>query len=86
MLVFRPENYSLQPDTAWRFSDNTPRQYLGGFYQGALLEYGNGKVALFGEAAMFTAQVVNGNFKVGINSDVAPQNAQFVLNLVRWLD
>ena len=33
-----------------------------------------------------TAQVVNGNFKVGINSDAAPQNAQFVLNLVRWLD
>ena len=35
---------------------------------------------------MFTAQIANGNFKVGINSESAPKNAQFTLNLIHWLD
>ena len=86
VLGFLEMHFSLQPDTAWSFNDNTPRISLEGYYQGALLEYGKGKVAVFGEAAMFTAQLVNGNFKVGINSEQAPQNAQFVLNLIHWLD
>ena len=30
---------------------------------------------MFGEAAMFTAQIVNANMKVGFNSEDAPQNA-----------
>ena len=50
------------------------------------MNFAKAKVAMFGEAAMFTAQIVNGNFPVGINSPAAPQNAQFVLNLVHWLD
>jgi hypothetical protein len=86
VLSFLETNFSLQPDTAWRFNDNTPKVNLNGYCQGALLQSGKGKIAVFGEAAMFTAQLVNGNFKVGINSDQAPQNAQFVLNLIHWLD
>lgn len=86
VLRFTDKNYSLQPDTAWVFNENTPRKMLGGYNQGALLKFGKGKIAVFGEAAMFTAQIVNGNFKVGINSEQAPQNAQFALNLIHWLD
>lgn len=86
VLSFLEEHYSLQPDTAWQFNANTPSQTLNGFHQGAILIYGKGKVAVFGEAAMFTAQIVNGNFKVGFNSESAPQNAQFALNLIHWLD
>ena len=86
VLSFIAENYSLQPDTAWIFNDSTPSQNLNGFYQGAIKNFGKGKVAVFGEAAMFTAQIANGNFKVGINSEQAPQNAQFALNLIHWLD
>jgi hypothetical protein len=86
VLGFLETHFSLQPDTAWSFNDNTPRIGLEGYYQGALLEFGRGKVAVFGEAAMFTAQLVNGNFKVGFNSEQAPQNAQFTLNLIHWLD
>lgn len=80
------EGKSLQPDTAWRFSDKTPSLDLKGYFQGAILEYGKGRIAVFGEAAMFTAQVVNGTFKVGFNSETAPQNARFALNLIHWLD
>lgn len=86
VLSFLDENYSLQPDTAWVFKDDTPKQNLKGYCQGALLRFGEGRVAVFGEAAMFTAQIANGDFKVGINSDAAPQNAQFALNLIHWLD
>jgi L-ascorbate metabolism protein UlaG (beta-lactamase superfamily) len=86
VLSFLDKHYSLQPDTAWRFNLATPTQHLKGFSQGAILQYGNGKVAVFGEAAMFTAQTVNGNMKVGFNSEFAPRNAQFALNLVHWLD
>jgi hypothetical protein len=86
VLSFLPGNWSLQPDTAWRFSSRTPRLDLEGYHQGALLEYGKGRIAVFGEAAMFTAQVVRGNMKVGMNSESAPQNARFTLNLVHWLD
>jgi CubicO group peptidase (beta-lactamase class C family) len=86
VLSFRATDWSLQPDTAWRFHDSTPRISLKGCHQGALLEYGRGRVAVFGEAAMFTAQIANGRIPVGFNSPAAPQNAQFTLNLIHWLD
>lgn len=86
VLQFEKEHWSLQPDTAWRFGERTPRVSLDGYYQGALLVFGRGRIAVFGEAAMFTAQVANGSFKVGFNSEEAPQNATFVLNVMRWLD
>jgi len=86
VLNFLPGQRSLQPDTAWRFSSKTPSQDLDGFHQGAILRYRKGRVAVFGEAAMFTAQLVNGSVKIGLGSSYAPQNAQFVLNLVHWLN
>ncbi len=85
ILCFTKEDVSLQPKVAWSFDANTPSVNLQNYYQGALLKFGKGRIAVFGEAAMFTAQIANGN-KVGINSPAAPQNAQFVLNLIHWLD
>lgn len=86
VLSFREKDWSLQPDTAWRFNSKTPKQALNGFHQGALLKYGKGRVAVFGEAAMFTAQIAGGKRLVGFNSPDAPHNAQFAINLVHWLD
>ncbi len=86
VLSFLEKHWSLQPDTAWQFSSKTPRQALNGFHQGALLKYGKGRVTVFGEAAMFTAQIAGGSRQVGFNSPEASHNAQFVLNLVHWLD
>ncbi|MFK7970233.1 MAG: DUF4440 domain-containing protein [Bacteroidia bacterium] len=85
VLNFLPENQSLQPDTAWRFKDDTPTKSLEGYCQGALLEYGSGKMAAWGEAGMFSAQIIMGDVKAGFNSPYAPQNAQMVLNLMHWL-
>ncbi|MGA2823465.1 MAG: hypothetical protein ABSE72_08065 [Bacteroidales bacterium] len=86
VLSFLNEHYSLQTDTAWHFNNNTPTKNLKDFQQGAVLNFGKGKVAAFGEAGMFTAQIVNGNVNVGLNSAYAPQNDQFTLNLIHWLD
>ena len=55
--------------------------------QAAIVEYGNGKVAMFGEAGMFTAQIAaDGATKMGLNSPLADHNWKFVLNLMRYLD
>jgi len=80
------DGITLNPDTAWTFNGKTPWEKLEGYHQGAIRKYGKGKIAVFGEAAMFTAQIVSGNMKVGFNSEYAPQNAQFTLNLIHWLD
>jgi hypothetical protein len=74
------------PDTAWRFSSATPRKAAGGLLQGAVLRVGKGRLAVFGEAAMFSAQVAGpARRPMGFNSPQAGQNAQFVLNLLHWL-
>jgi hypothetical protein len=59
-----------------------------GLLQGALLEFGSGRVAVFGEAAMFTAQIVEqGPFseRIGFNARRATQNKTFILNVLHWL-
>jgi hypothetical protein len=59
---------------------------IAGSLQGAVLTYGAGRVAVFGEAAMFTAQL-SGYLRqpIGMNADVAAENMAFVRNLMRWL-
>lgn len=74
------------PDTAWRFSSSTPRRPADGTFQGAVMKVGKGRVAAFGEAAMFSAQVAGrARRPMGFNNPEAAQNAQFVLNVLHWL-
>lgn len=55
--------------------------------QAAIVEYGMGKVAFFGEAGMFTAQIAaDGSTQMGINNTQAQHNWKFILNLMRYLD
>jgi len=86
LLVFRGSAVSLEPDTAWQFHDATPEVDLGGWSQGAVLQAGRGRVAVFGEAAAFTAQVGGPDgAPMGLNTPVAAQNARFILNVMAWL-
>ncbi len=87
ILTFRASFINLSPDTAWAFKPNTPKFSLGGWSQGAYRQFGKGRVVVFGEAAMFTAQLAGpSKFKAGMNSDLAPQNFQLLLNIIHWLD
>jgi hypothetical protein len=86
LLVFRSSFVSLMPERAWRFENKTPRVSVDGWAQGAVLMYGKGRVAVFGEAAMFTAQLVGDERRpAGMNEPIAAQNMQFLLNIVHWL-
>ena len=87
LLTFDDRYKILLPDTAWKFNNNTKRMPIKGFSQGAVMEYGKGRLAVFGEAAMFYSQL-KGKDKIsfGLNSPEADQNLQFLLNLIHWLD
>ena len=76
----------LFPDTAWAFSPATRVEPAEGLAQGAVLEVGRGRVAVFGEAAMFSAQLAGpARRPVGMNAPGAAGNVTLLRNLVRWL-
>ena len=86
-LMLLPKDYiSLEPAIAWQFRPDTPRRPVGGWWQGGTRRVGRGRVALFGEAAMFSAQVAGAERRpMGMNAPLAEQNAQFTLNVLHWL-
>jgi hypothetical protein len=74
------------PVVAWQFSDSTPEFRGDGMLQGAVFPLGKGRVAVFGEAAMFSAQVTGPErLPMGMNAPYAAGNPQFVLNTLHWL-
>jgi hypothetical protein len=86
LMVLRDSITVLLPDTAWQFSPATRRVPGAGLLQGAVLSHGRGRVAVFGEAAMFSAQRAGPNRDpMGMNAPQARQNPQFLLNVVHWL-
>jgi len=85
-LLTLPLDYvSLMPEKAWQFTMETPRVPVGGWMQGAALDFGSGRVAVFGEAGMFSAQITDDGRPMGFNAPGAEQNARYVLNLLEWL-
>lgn len=86
VLTLQPGIVSLMPKTAWQFGPDTPRVDVGGWLQGAVLEAGRGRVAVFGEAAMFTAQLAGPQRQpMGMNAPVAADNPRLLLNVLHWL-
>jgi hypothetical protein len=88
LMFLPPKSYLLLPEVAWEFPDTTVRIPADGMVQGALVQHGAGRVAAFGEAAAFSAQVQvrNGErFPMGMNDPSAPHNARFLLNVIAWL-
>ena len=88
-LMHMPDDWKvLLPTEAWEHRESTPSVSARGLIQGGVLRFGSGRVAVFGEAAMFTAQsfVSDGVVRqAGMNHPSASENAQFVLNLMHWL-
>lgn len=73
-------------DVAWEFDHDTRKISAAGKAQGAYMTVGKGKLVVFGEAAMFTAQLAGGRNKMGFNHPVAANNIEFLLRLMHWLD
>ncbi|MDQ3009722.1 MAG: DUF4350 domain-containing protein [Acidobacteriota bacterium] len=77
---YTPEAFGQPPDK------DSPRVALKGWLQGATINVGKGRVAVFGEAAMFSAQLAGPNkVPMGMNAPIAAQNPQFLLNVMHWL-
>jgi hypothetical protein len=86
ILTIRTDVVMLMPTVAWQFSDSTPRTSARGLLQGAAIPFGAGRVAVFAEAAMFSAQVTGPNrAPMGMNDPAASQNPRFLLNTLHWL-
>jgi hypothetical protein len=74
------------PKVAWEFDHDTRKIEAKGKAQGAYMNYGKGRLVVFGEAAMFSAQTAGKRTKFGFNSPLAKSNTAFLLRLVHWLD
>ncbi|MEM9855842.1 MAG: DUF4350 domain-containing protein [Bacteroidota bacterium] len=87
ILTFSKGYVNLLPDTAWVFDQTTRIQSAEGWSQGAYKKFGNGKIVVSGEAAMFTAQLAGAQrVKMGMSNSVAHENYQLLLNIIHWLD
>jgi hypothetical protein len=77
---YTPKAFGQRPDK------DTPRVPIKGWHQGVVIKVGKGRVAIFGEAAMFSAQLAGQQKRpMGMNDPVAKQNPQFLLNVIHWL-
>jgi hypothetical protein len=85
VLSFDEQYKVLLPQEAWKFSKDMDMMPANGLSQLAYSTYGNGKVVVAGEAAMFTAQQIPGVVKFGLNSDMPNDNLSLLLNLFDWL-
>ena len=86
LLVLSSTMVSLMPDVAWEFDAATRQVPVGGWLQGAVQHVGQGRLAVFGEAAMFTAQYLPQRQRwFGLTAPGAEQNQTFLLNVLHWL-
>ena len=76
---------SYQPDIPWEIDANTPTISVAGWFQGAVKRFYDGRLAVFGDATMFSAQLKRDGTPMGMNSDAGKQNLQFLLNVLHWL-
>ena len=72
------------PETAWEFEENCTSRSAAGLVQMAYMPYGKGKLVFSGEAAMFSAQVSEGN-RFGMTAEDAKENMELLRTLMRWL-
>ena len=87
VLVFNDRYINFLPDTAWVFNEHTKRFNAAGWSQGAYMHYGKGRIVVFGEAAMFSAQLAGPDkIKAGMNHEIAKENYQLLLNIIHWMD
>jgi hypothetical protein len=87
ILRFDKRYILMESDTAWKFDKTTKYTNIDGWFQGAFMNYGKGKIVCFGEAAMFTAQLAGPNkVGVGMNAAYAEENYKLLLNIIHWLD
>lgn len=89
LLLFHEPAYLVQPKVSPPPDTpppaDAPRHTIEGWSQGAVMSFGAGRLAVFGEAGAFSAQRYPDGSTQGMNDPRATQNKQFLLNVVHWL-
>jgi hypothetical protein len=86
LLVLGSGRESWVPAEYWEFREDTPRLDVSGWSQGGIQEFGAGRLAVFGEAAMFTAQRFDpGGVLAGMNAPEAVDNLKLLRRIMAWL-
>ncbi len=82
------ERYKIFLPTSSRERNDSTAVISGqSLVNGAFIEYGKGRVVVFAEAGMFSAQLAGPQKgKMGMNHPQAKQNPQLLLNIIHWLD
>lgn len=86
VLVFGADSESNERKEGEKNQDETLEVPIEGWCQGAVLKVGRGRLAVSGEAGMFSAQLAGPKQRpMGMNSPHAKQNHQLLLNVMHWL-
>ena len=89
LVVFGPNavaRFSLAQSFQEGPRNEWPSFSVGGWAHAGVREWDQGRAVFVGEAAMCSAQASGEQrFPMGMNAPGAEQNAQFCLNIVRWL-
>jgi hypothetical protein len=87
ILVFDKRSLILMCETAWQFNSNTQVINIEGWSQGAYKKHGKGRIVVFGEASLFSAQFQGPEKrKMGMNREDGKDNHKLLLNIIHWLD
>jgi len=84
MLKLPDDAVEKVPDEKEPFRNKPQERSAKGRCQAVAMQVGKGRVVVLGEAAMMTAQVINGDRAFGMNVK-GLDNRQFALNIVHWL-
>ncbi|ESP93124.1 MULTISPECIES: DUF4350 domain-containing protein [Pseudoalteromonas] len=86
LLSMKAGSTAIVPSVPFEVNANTKRITIDGWSQGAVMELGRGRVAVFAEGMMFSSQIdTRTGQKLGLTSQGAEQNERFLLNVVAWL-
>ncbi|MGN7610535.1 hypothetical protein ACQZV8_00435 [Magnetococcales bacterium HHB-1] len=87
LMVLGEGTTKLYPSEYNTMTLQTPSAMAVDLLQGATRQFGKGRVAMFGEAGMFSARIAewDASFLMGMNNPKAPHNQQFTLNVIHWL-
>jgi hypothetical protein len=86
VLLFGAKSESVERKEVGQRAPQTLKVPIEGWCQGAVLKVNKGRVVVFGEAGMFSAQLAGPKQKaMGMNAPGAEQNHQLLLNVMHWL-
>lgn len=85
LIQFGERTTMLMSTIAWEFDANMSAATIPHWSQGVAIEFGEGRVVIFGEAAMFTSQIAADDARFGMTHPQAKDNQQLLLNIARWL-